>query len=53
MAETPIEEAVKLMEEKRLLILPLERNGKMTHSVTRHELLRALIELGVGMGLEP
>ncbi|MCP9439816.1 MAG: CBS domain-containing protein [Nitrospira sp.] len=50
--DTPIEEAVKLMEEKRLLNLPVRRNGKVAYSVTRHDLLRAWIGLGVGMGLE-
>lgn len=52
-ADTTIEEAVKLMEEKRLLNLPIKQNGKVTYSVTRHDLLRAGIGLGVGMGLEP
>lgn len=52
-AETSIEQAVKLMEEKRLLNLPITENGKVTGSVTRHDLLRAWIGLGVGMGLEP
>jgi CBS domain-containing protein len=42
-----IEEAVKLMEEKRLLNLPIERDGKVIHSLTRHDLLRAWIGLGV------
>lgn len=50
--ETTIEDAVKLMEEKRLLNLPVTRNGKVVYSVTRHDLLRAWIGLGIGMGLE-
>jgi len=45
--DTSIEQAVKLMEEKRLLSLPVERNGTVTYSVTRHDLLRAWIGLGV------
>lgn len=45
--ETSIEEAVKLMEEKRLLNLPVKRNGKVAYSITRHDLLRAWIGLGV------
>jgi CBS domain-containing protein len=49
---TTIEEAVRIMEEKRLLNLPVKRNGKVSHSVTRHDLLRAWIGLGVGMGME-
>ncbi|MER3422725.1 MAG: histidine kinase [Nitrospiraceae bacterium] len=50
--ETTIEDAVKLMEEKRLLNLPVTRNGKVAYSVTRHDLLRAWIGLDIGMGLE-
>ena len=50
--DTSIEEAVKLMEEKRLLNLPVKKNGKVAYSVTRHDLLRAWIGLGVGMGLD-
>ena len=45
-AETTIEEAVKIMEEKRLLNLPVKQNGKVAYSVTRHDLLRAWIGLG-------
>jgi CBS domain-containing protein len=44
---TTIEEAVKLMEEKRLLNLPVIRNGTVNYSITRHDLLRAWIGLGV------
>ena len=40
--------AVKIMETTRLLRLPLERNGKVSHSITRHDLLRAWIGLGMG-----
>jgi predicted transcriptional regulator len=49
---TTIADAVKIMEEKRLLNLPVERNGKVAYTVTRHDLLRAWIGLGLGMGLE-
>lgn len=45
-AETTIEAAVKIMEEKRLLNLPVKQNGKVAYSVTRHDLLRAWIGLG-------
>ena len=38
---------LKLMEDKRLLNLPVERNGKVVYSITRHDLLRAWIGLGV------
>ncbi|TKS61188.1 MAG: CBS domain-containing protein [Nitrospira sp.] len=44
---TSIEDAVKLMEEKRLLNLPVTVNGKVAYSITRHDLLRAWIGLGV------
>lgn len=44
---TPISNAVKLMEEKHLLNLPVERNGTVAYSVTRHDLLRAMIGLGL------
>lgn len=47
--ETSINEAVKLMENKRLLSLPVMRNGKVAYSITRHDLLRAWIGLGVSI----
>ena len=48
--DTSIDEAVKIMEEKRLLNLPVKVNGKVTYSITRHDLLRAWI--GLGMDIE-
>ncbi len=48
---TTIEDAVKMMEEKRLLNLPVTKNGEVVYSVTRHDLLRAWI--GLGPGIEP
>jgi predicted transcriptional regulator len=45
--DTSIDEAVKLMEDNRLLNLPIEKNGKVAYSITRHDLLRAWIGLGV------
>lgn len=45
--DTSIDEAVKIMEEKRLLTLPVNVNGKVAYSITRHDLLRAWIGLGV------
>jgi len=45
--DTSIDEAVKIMEEKRLLSLPVKVNGKVAYSITRHDLLRAWIGLGV------
>jgi CBS domain-containing protein len=44
--ETTIEEAVIIMEEKRLLNLPVKEDGRVVYSVTRHDLLRAWIGLG-------
>jgi len=46
---TTIDEAVKIMEDKRLLNLPVSRNGKVAYSITRHDLLRAWIGLGVSI----
>ena len=45
--DTSIDEAVKIMEDNRLLNLPVKINGKVTYSITRHDLLRAWIGLGV------
>jgi predicted transcriptional regulator len=45
--DTSIDEAVKIMEENRLLNLPVKLNGKVAYSITRHDLLRAWIGLGV------
>jgi len=39
------------MEEHGVVGLPVERDGLVTYSVTRHDLLRARIGLGVGMGI--
>ncbi|MBK9305689.1 MAG: CBS domain-containing protein [Nitrospira sp.] len=45
-AEAAIEEAVKTMEGKRLLHLPVKHNGRIAYSVTRHDLLQAWIGIG-------
>jgi len=50
---TTISEAFKRMEKYHVLNLPVEQNGKVAYSVTRHDLLRAWIGLGLGMGFEP
>ena len=52
-SSTPIATAVQMMEEQHVLNLPVENEGKVTYSVSRHDLLRASIGLGVGMGLDP
>ncbi len=51
-ASTKITDAFKMMEAHHVLSLPIEKDGVVTYSVTRHDLLRAWIGLGVGMGLE-
>lgn len=48
---TAISEAAKMMEEHGVVGLPVEHDGLVTYSVTRHDLLRARIGLGVGMGI--
>jgi len=48
-----ITEAAKLMEEHRVANLPIEKDGMVAYSVSRHDLLRAQIGLGLGMGIEP
>ena len=50
---TSISEAAKMMEEHHVISLPVEQNGKVLFSVRRHDLLRARIGLGVGMGIDP
>ncbi len=45
-AKTTLEAAVRLMEEKRLLNLPVLQGETVAYSVTRHDLLRAWIGLG-------
>ncbi|MBS0169574.1 MAG: CBS domain-containing protein [Nitrospira sp.] len=46
-ASTTIADAITLMKEKHLLILPVVKQGKVLYSVTRHDLLRARIGLGL------
>jgi predicted transcriptional regulator len=50
---TTIEDAAKRMEEQCVLNLPVEKDGRVAYSVSRHDLLRASIGLGVGMGIDP
>lgn len=50
---TTIDEAVRIMEDKRLLNLPVKKNGKVSYSITRHDLLRAWIGLGVSIENTP
>lgn len=46
---TTIANAIRLMKEKHLLVLPVIKQGKVAYSVTRHDLLRACIGLGPGV----
>ena len=48
-ASTTVSDAVALMKEKHLLVLPVIKQGKVVYSVTRHDLLRARIGLGTGI----
>lgn len=50
---TAITHAAKMMEQHRVVSLPVERGDRVAYSVSRHDLLRARIGLGVGMGLDP
>lgn len=50
---TKIPDAAKMMEQHRVLSLPVERDGVVAYAVSRHDLLRARIGLGVGMGIDP
>lgn len=52
-ASTKIADAFKMMEAHHVLSLPVEKDGVVAYSVTRHDLLRAWIGLGLGMGMEP
>jgi predicted transcriptional regulator len=46
-----IADAAKTMEKESVVNLPVvNENGVVTHSVSRHDLLRAWIGLGLGMG---
>ncbi len=42
-----LKEAVQVMKDKHLLVLPVEGNGRIIGCVTRRDLLRAWIGLGV------
>jgi predicted transcriptional regulator len=46
-ASTSIADAIRFMKEKHLLTLPVIKQGKVAYSVTRHDLLRACIGLGL------
>lgn len=47
-----IPDAAKMMEQHGVVSLPVERDGVVAYSVTRHDLLRARLGLGVGWGID-
>jgi CBS domain-containing protein len=52
-ASTTIADAAERMDEQCVLNLPVEKDGRVAYSVSRHDLLRAWVGLGLGMGLDP
>ena len=48
---TPIAEAIRMMDEFHLYNLPVRVDGHVRYSVTRHDLLRAWV--GLGLSREP
>ena len=50
---TTITDAAKRMQERCVLNLPVEKDGRVAYSVSRHDLLRAWIGLGDGDGSCP
>jgi predicted transcriptional regulator len=47
---TTIRQAIQIMREKHFLNLPVEQDGKVAYSVTRHDLLR--VRIGLGLDIE-
>lgn len=52
-SSTTIADAAQKMDERCVLNLPVEHEGRVAYSVSRHDLLRAWIGLGLGMGIDP
>ena len=50
---TTIPDTAKMMEQHGVVGFPVEYDGVVTYSVTRHDLLRARLGLGVGWGIDP
>lgn len=46
---TSIDEAIRHMQEKHLHNLPVVRNGRLLTTITRHDLLRILMDVGLGI----
>ena len=51
-ASTKITDPAKQMEEHSGMYLPVKSDGKVGYSVSRHDLLRAWIGFGLGMGID-
>lgn len=52
-SNAPIKEVARIMEERHFLMLPVvEQGGKVLHSVTRKDLLRAWVGMGLEAGAE-
>jgi arabinose-5-phosphate isomerase len=47
--DTTIDAAIRVMDERHLQQLPVVRDGKLVSTITRHDLLRALLDLGIGV----
>ena len=43
---TSLTTAVQLMKNNHLVDLPVERDGRVAYSVSRHDILRALVGIG-------
>ena len=48
-ASTTVSDVIRLKKDKHLLVLPVIKQGRVIYSVTRHDLLRARIGLGLGI----
>jgi len=46
---TPIETALTYIEKNHLLNLPVVENGFLIKTVSRHDLLRAMVDAGLGL----
>jgi CBS domain-containing protein len=44
--DTPLVTASRLLDDYRILVLPVIRNGTVVSSLTRHDLLRARVGIG-------
>jgi predicted transcriptional regulator len=44
---TPISQAVQIMDEGHILNLPVRVGGEIRHSISRHDILRAWVGLGL------